>query len=276
MTYTLLIDCIDRKGLVHSITGVLLQHDLNIVKQGEFVSDDLHFFMRTVFSGAFDTETLTRDLGHVLPDNTKIQLSPRSPKSIVICVTKEAHCLGDLLIRHTYGDLNARIAAVIGNRTRLSELVSRFDIPFHHVSADGISREDHEEEVLKLVRSYQPDYLVLAKYMRLLTPRFTAQFPNRMINIHHSFLPAFVGARPYRQAFKRGVKIIGATAHFVTDQLDEGPIIAQDVVRIDHSKSVRDMTRSGQNVETSVLADALRLVFEDRVFVHGNRTIIFD
>ena len=276
MTYTLLIDCPDAKGLVHKITGVLLEHDLNITEQAEFVSEDAHFFMRTVFSGEHDTASLHRDLTSILPEGATSRLSRNSPKSVVICVTREAHCLGDLLIRHTYGNLNARILAVVGNRPRLAPLVERFDIPFHHVSSDGITREAHEAAVLEVVNSYNPELLVLAKYMRILTANFTAQFRNRMINIHHSFLPAFVGARPYRQAFERGVKIIGATAHFVTEQLDEGPIIAQDIVRIDHSKDVRSMTRAGHNVETNVLSEALRLVLQDRVFVHGNRTIIFD
>ena len=233
--------------------------------------------MRTSVTGDHDHDALEGALRDALPEGAGLRVvDPARPKRLVVLVTREPHCLGDLLIRHAYGELNAEILAVVGNRPRLGDLVGRFDLPFHHVSADSLSREAHEAQVLDVIGRYQPDHLVLAKYMRILTPAFVARFPQRIINIHHSFLPAFIGARPYHQAHARGVKIIGATAHFVTDSLDEGPIIAQDVTHVDHSKNVAAMTRAGHNIETNVLAEALRLVLEDRVFVHGNRTVIFD
>ena len=155
-------------------------------------------------------------------------------------------------------------------------LVQKFGLPFHHVPHEGVSREAHEAQLLAAIEPLRPDYLVLAKYMRVLSPAFVAKFPARIINIHHSFLPAFVGAKPYQQAFDRGVKVIGATAHFVTDQLDQGPIIIQQVIPVDHTHGADDMAQSGRDVEQMVLARALRLVLEDRVFLCGNRTIIFD
>jgi formyltetrahydrofolate deformylase len=153
--------------------------------------------------------------------------------------------------------------------------VSKFGIPFHYITHENRTREQHEEAVMRALEIYQPEFLVLAKYMRVLTPGFVERFPNRIINIHHSFLPAFIGANPYRQAFERGVKIIGATAHIVNNDLDEGPIIYQGVVRVDHRSSAKDMSVSGREVERDVLAHALKLVFEDRVFIHKNKTIVF-
>jgi formyltetrahydrofolate deformylase len=180
------------------------------------------------------------------------------------------------LIRHEYGELNASIAAVIANHDTLRSLVERFGIPFHHVGHDDIDREQHETAVSTLLAEYAPEYVILAKYMRILSPEFVAQFPARIINIHHSFLPAFMGAQPYKQAFERGVKIIGATAHYVNSGLDTGPIISQSVIPIDHGYSAADMARAGRDVEKIVLARALKLVFEERVFLSGNRTIIFE
>jgi formyltetrahydrofolate deformylase len=155
-------------------------------------------------------------------------------------------------------------------------LTGRFGVPFHHVPHEGLGREAHEAELLRALEPYQPDYLVLAKYMRILSGGFVKRYRNRIVNIHHSFLPAFVGPNPYRQAFQRGVKIIGATAHFVTEDLDEGPIIAQAVVPVDHSYRPNEMAQAGRDVEKIVLAKALKLVFEERVFLSGNRTIVFD
>jgi formyltetrahydrofolate deformylase len=165
---------------------------------------------------------------------------------------------------------------VIANHATLEPLVRKFDLPFHHLPHGELPREVHEAEVLNMVQRYRPDYVVLAKYMRVLSPKFVGQFPARLVNIHHSFLPAFAGARPYHQAFERGVKVIGATAHFVTDELDAGPIIVQQVVPVDHTHAAEDLVLAGRDVEQMVLARALRLVFEDRVFLCGNRTVIFD
>lgn len=172
------------------------------------------------------------------------------------------------------GSLDVEIAAVIGNYDILQGLTEKFDIPYHCVSHDGLSREEHETKMLEVIDQYEADYLVLAKYMRVLTPTFVEQYHHKIINIHHSFLPAFIGAKPYQQAYDRGVKIIGATAHFVTNDLDEGPIIKQDVIPVDHNFSAADMAQAGRDVEKNVLSKALNKVINDHVFVYGNKTVI--
>jgi len=272
-----LIECPDEIGIVHRVTGVLVSHGLNIVSNGEFVDPRVsRFFMRTAFEGEAPAG-LADELSAELPAHAAVSLVQPRKKDIVILATKEAHCLGDLLVRHAYGELNATIHGVIGNYDRLEPLVRKFDIPFVTVSHEGVrSREEHEDQVSEALQRFKHEYVVLAKYMRILSVDFVDRYPRRMINIHHSFLPAFIGSNPYRQAFDRGVKIIGATAHFVTSDLDEGPIIAQNVIPIDHTDSARDMAQAGHDVEKVVLARALKLVFEDRVCVSGNRTIVFD
>lgn len=273
----LLVECDDRRGLVHAITGVLLKHGVNVVGNQEFVDvASSRFFMRTNFDGAADARQLESDVRAVLPAAALVRLSDLTPKRVVVLVSKEHHCLGDILIRHAFGELNAQVLAVLGNHPGLQPLVAKFDPPFHFISHESLTREEHEAELLKVIERHQPDYLVLAKYMRVLTPDFVRRFPARIVNIHHSFLPAFVGARPYQQAFDRGVKVIGATAHFVTENLDEGPIIVQQVMPVDHTHTAHDLSQAGRDVEQMVLARALRLVFEDRVFLCGNRTVIFD
>jgi formyltetrahydrofolate deformylase len=275
--YILRIDCPDEKGLVHKITGVLYHNDCNVTRTDEFVdSESEHFFMRAAYSGEVSPEKIISGLKGILPNATVIDLTANQTKKVVLMATKEHHCLSDLLIRNEFNDLNIDVQAVIANHEVMRSLTERFNVPFHYIPADNKTREEHEAEVLMLIKSYNPDYLVLAKYMRVLTPSFIQQFSNRIINIHHSFLPAFIGANPYRQAFNRGVKIIGATAHFVDDNLDEGPIITQDIVRINHTQTAYDMSKAGQDVEKIVLAKALKLVFEDRVFIHGNKTVIFE
>ncbi|MEN9938077.1 MAG: hypothetical protein RLZZ387_4656 [Chloroflexota bacterium] len=274
--HILLIDCPDRMGLVHTITGVLFRRAYNVVSNHEFVDRDRrHFFMRTEFSGDADPAEALAELRAALPDAT-IRLTGAGERTAVVLVTKEHHSVGDLLIRHAYGELGARILAVAGNHAVLAPLAERFGVPFHHVPAEGLERAAHEEALAQVIDSYAPEYVVLAKYMRVLTPAFVERYRGRIINIHHSFLPAFIGANPYRQAFERGVKIIGATAHFVTESLDEGPIIAQSVIPVDHSHTAAEMAQAGRDVEKIVLARALKLVFEERVFISGNRTIIFD
>ncbi len=274
--HILLIDCPDQKGLVHAITGILSDAGLNITQNDEFVDPETgHFFMRTECEGATrDTELLPL-LEASLPSNARIQLNPRKNKPIVVLATREHHCLGDLLIRNQFNELNANILAVISNYKQLQPLVGAFGVPFHYVTHEGKTREQHEDEILRLLELYHPDYLVLAKYMRVLTPDFVARFPNRIVNIHHSFLPAFIGANPYRQAFDRGVKLIGATAHFVNNDLDDGPILAQEVLNVNHRFSPKDMAQAGKEIEKLTLANALQLVFQDRVFVYGNKTVVF-
>ncbi|SIN93854.1 formyltetrahydrofolate deformylase [Salinivibrio sp. ES.052] len=272
---TLLTDCPDAQGLIATITTICYKHQLNIIHNREYVDNATgQFYMRTELEGVFNDHTLLLDLDHALPPGSQRQLVGSRRKRVVIMVTKESHCLGDILMKAYDGSLDIEIAAVVGNYDKLQRLTERFDIPFHYVSHEGLSRHAHEQAMLKAIQNHQPDYIVLAKYMRVLTPDFVAQYPHRIINIHHSFLPAFIGARPYHQAFERGVKIIGATAHFVTNDLDEGPIIGQDVIHVDHSFSAQDMAKAGRDVEKSVLSQAIACAVEDRVFVHGNKTVI--
>ena len=273
----LLVECEDRRGLVHAITGVLLRHGANVVGNQEFVDGaSARFFMRTEFDGVVDTAGLESEVRQALPPGAGVRFSDLRPKRIVVLASREYHCLGDLLLRHTFGELNARLLAVLSNHTGLESLATKFEVPFHHFPHEGLTRAAHEAELLRRIEALKPEYLVLAKYMRVLTPEFVQRFPARIVNIHHSFLPAFVGARPYQQAFDRGVKVIGATAHFVTEKLDEGPIIVQQVIPVDHTHTAHDLSQAGRDVEQMVLARALRLVLEDRVFLSGNRTVIFD
>ena len=275
--YILRIDCPDEKGLVHKITGVLFFNNLNIERTDEFVDVENNlFFMRVAFSGVCDPYKIEDGLKGILPDSTDIDLTTKQIKDVVVLVTKEHHCLSDLLIRNQFQDLPFNISAVIGNHDTLRELTEKFNIPFHYLPAENITREAHEKQMEELINGYSPDYLILAKFMRILTSTFSEKFHKKIINIHHSFLPAFIGANPYKQAHQRGVKIIGATAHFVTDDLDEGPIIFQDITRVNHTKNAQEMAQAGRDVEKIVLAKALKLVFEDRVFIHGNKTIIFE
>jgi formyltetrahydrofolate deformylase len=275
-THLLRIACPDEIGLIYRITSVLFHHGFNIISNHEFVDPATrHFFMRTAFAGAGDPQAVVTEIRQILPAAT-IRLAPDGKRPVVLLATKESHCVGDLLLRHAAGELPAQIRAVVSNHSTLAPLVQQFGIPFHHVTHHDRDRADHEQAIRAIVDEYQPDYLVLAKYMRVLSPAFVARYAQRILNIHHSFLPAFVGARPYHQAFERGVKIIGATAHFVTDDLDTGPIIAQDVLPINHSYTAAAMVQAGRDIEKLVLARALRLVLEERVFIHHNRTIVFD
>jgi len=272
----LITDCADAQGLITKITEVCFKHGLNIIKNSEFVDNAQgRFFMRTELEGVFNDTLILSDIDDVLPELSHVKLVTTAKKRVVILVTKEAHCLGDILMKAYYGGLDIEIAAIVSNYDSLKPLTDKFDIPFHYISHDGVSRLKHEKMMSKVIGTYQPDYLVLAKFMRILTPEFVEQFPNRIINIHHSFLPAFIGAAPYRQAWERGVKIIGATAHFVNNCLDEGPIIKQDVIPVDHSYSAEDLARCGRDVEKSVLSKALQLVLHEEVIVYGNKTVVF-
>lgn len=268
--------CPDAKGLIAKITNICYKHQLNIIQNNEFVDHRTgRFFMRTELEGIFNDETLLADLDDALPTGSERELNSAGRQRVVILVTKEAHCLGDLLMKSAFGGLDMDIAAVIGNHETLRNLVERFELPFVLVSHENLSRTEHDQAMMAEIDKYAPDYVVLAKYMRVLTPEFVQHYPNQIINIHHSFLPAFIGARPYHQAYERGVKIIGATAHFVNDNLDEGPIIMQDVIHVDHSYTAEEMMRAGRDVEKNVLSRALYRVLAQRVFVYGNRTVIF-
>lgn len=275
-----LVDCPDEVGLIHRITGVLADHQLNIESNQEFVDAEAgHFFFRAEVTAAAAADEavvdrLRADLAAVLPTAATVRVASRERQPIVICATREPHCLGELLLLDAVGELPAQIFGVISNHETLRPLVERFDVPFTHLPHDGLSRAAHEQQLAAAIDQYEPALIVLARYMRILSERFVDRYAGRLVNIHHSFLPAFVGASPYRQAFERGVKVIGATAHFVTAELDAGPIIAQDVIPVDHRASAARMAQAGRDVEKLVLARAVRLVLEDRVFVHGRRTVV--
>jgi formyltetrahydrofolate deformylase len=273
----IVIQCTDRVGLVADISGLLSQQQLNIVSLREHVdtAENL-FFMRLKVAGTANEAELAAKMKNLLPADAIITINPEPVKKVVVLVTKEYHCLADILVRNYFGTLGAQVQCVIGNHPTLQNICERFDIPFFFVSHEGITKTEFESKIANLIQQQQHDYVILAKFMRILSPEFVARFPMRLINIHHSFLPAFAGANPYRQAFERGVKLIGATAHFVTDHLDEGPIIAQQTIPVNHSLTALDMIKAGKEIETAVLAKALRLVFEDRVFVYQNKTVVFE
>lgn len=274
--YILKIDCSDEKGLIYRIADVVFKYQLNIIKNDEFVDrDNAKFFMRAELSGEMEMSAFKGTLEAMLPAHADIYVAEARKKDIILMGTKETHCLGDILLKHDSDDLNANILAIVSNYEDLKGLSDKFNIPFHCVSHEGLNRAEHEAKVLEVLSAYTVDYIVLAKYMRILSSEFVGHYEEKMINIHHSFLPAFIGANPYKQAFSRGVKIIGATAHFVNNNLDEGPIIAQDVIHVNHEMTWKDMQRAGRNVEKNVLSNALDLVFEERIFVHDNKTIIF-
>lgn len=271
------IQCVDQKGLIAKITGVLFQNNHNVLVMKEFVEQSTNtFFARLELSGKLNAANLNRSLMNILPAGAELSVHPITKKRIIILVTREHHCLSDLLIRFHFNEMQAEIVAVIGNHEDLRSFTEKMDVPFHYIPHVDKTNEDFEKEILKLIDTYHPDYLVLAKYMRILSPGFVGRFQNKIINIHHSFLPAFIGANPYKKAFERGVKIIGATAHLVNNDLDEGPIIAQKTIEIDHEHELKDMIEAGHEIEKSVLAKALQLVLEDRVFVSGNKTIVLD
>ena len=273
----IVIQCKDQVGLVAAISGVLAQEQLNIVSLREHVDrTESRFFIRIEVDGETVAATLQRKLATLLPAGTLISINPSPEKKIVVLVTKEYHCLSDILVRHHFKTLGASVQHVIGNYPILEDICRRFEIRFSHISHQDKEKEIFEQQIMDALLQHQPDFIVLAKFMRILSPAFIRAFPARIINIHHSFLPAFAGANPYRQAFERGVKLIGATAHFVTDQLDEGPIIAQQIIPVNHSFTAADMMKAGKEIEASVLAKALRLVFEDRVLVYKNKTVVFE
>ncbi len=276
--YILKIYSEDEKGLIYRISDVIFKFGLNIAKNHEFVDHEVNkFFYRAEIHTDDDIDkcALTGLLSAMLGSKAHIELIEAKKKNIVIMATKETHCLGDLLIKNYSKEINANILSVIANYDDLRDLVEKFGIKFHCVEAGDLDRLEHEKKVLEVLKEYDIDYIVLAKYMRILSPNFVNEYKKKIINIHHSFLPAFIGANPYKQAFERGVKIVGATAHFVNNDLDEGPIITQDIIRVNHEMNWKEMRVAGRNVEKNVLASALELVFDDRVFVYNNKTVIF-
>jgi formyltetrahydrofolate deformylase len=273
----IVIQCKDQVGLVASISTVLMRKGTNIISMREFVNtEDARFFVRIETTENSSAIEIEEELKAVLPNDAAIKINPLPNKKIVVLVTKEYHCLSDILIRNHFDTLGAKVQCVIGNHTILEELCNKFGVPFHYIPHEGISKEIFEEKLIHAIQQYQSDYMVLAKFMRILSPQFVALFAGRIINIHHSFLPAFIGAHPYRQAYERGVKMIGATAHFVTNDLDEGPIIVQQIIPVNHAFTAADMVKAGREIETAVLAKALQVVLDDRVFVYKNKTVVFE
>lgn len=285
--YTLTLSCPDRPGIVHAVTGFLAQHDLNIVDSQQYGdSSSSTFFMRVHFGpdnrlktpSALDLESLRQKFHHVAtPFSMTYSLHANATKPrVMIMVSKIGHCLNDLLFRQSTNQLPITIPLIISNHPDFATLASTYNIPFHHLPVTSETKSAQETEILSLCTAHNIDLIVLARYMQVLSPTLCTAMSGRIINIHHSFLPSFKGAKPYHQAHERGVKIIGATAHFVTSDLDEGPIIEQNVVRVDHSMSPRELTIEGANVESNVLASAVKWVAERRVLLNGHRTVVFN
>lgn len=279
----LLITCPDRPGIVAAVSGFLYAHGANITDLQQYSTDPEGgtFFMRLAFTTPhldLSRPALERAFQDVVASRFSMEwrLSYASErKRVAILVSKPAHALLELLWRYRVGELSMDLRMVISNHPHHQEEVERFGIPYHHVPVEKDRKEEAEERILALLQEEGVELLVLARYMQILSPRFVAQYPMGIINIHHSFLPAFAGADPYRQAYERGVKLIGATAHYVTEELDQGPIIEQDVVRVSHRHSVSEMKRLGRELERTVLARAVRWHLEDRILVHGNKTVVF-
>jgi formyltetrahydrofolate deformylase len=278
----LLIDCPDHRGVVAAVANFVALHNGNIVAADQHVSDPpgSRFFMRMEIESAgfglgrdeFDAAFAPMARQHGL--NWRVHY-PYRPSRVAILVSKYAHCLLDLLWRWESGELAAEIPLVISNHPDLAAKVQAHGIPYHHLPVAKGAKADQEAQVVKLLNDHQIDLVVLARYMQILSAEFLDTVARPVINIHHSFLPAFVGASPYHQAYARGVKIIGATAHYVTAELDAGPIIHQDVAHISHRDGVEDMVRIGREVERRVLAQAVRWHLEDRILVDGVRTVVF-
>jgi formyltetrahydrofolate deformylase len=281
-TATLLIHCPDRPGLVHDVTGFISSHQGNIIDLQQHVDADQNaFFMRLEWS----LENFTLKKEEIEPrlqpmarrHDMQMRLSFASQRKLIaIFVTKENHCLYDLLARHEAGELPVDIPVIVSNHETLKPAADRFGIPFRHFAITKDNKTTQEQAMIALLKQERIDTVVLAKYMQIIGSAMIAEFPNRILNIHHSFLPAFVGAKPYHQAFQRGVKIIGATSHFVTADLDEGPIIHQDVMRVSHEDTVNDLVRLGRDLEKTVLAKALWWHVRDRILVFKNKTVVFD
>jgi formyltetrahydrofolate deformylase len=281
-TATLLIHCPDRPGLVHDVTGFIFSHQGNIVDLQQHIEPANNaFFMRLEWN--LEKFTLEREEIETrlqpMARRHEMQLLLRfssQRKRVALFVTKENHCLYDLLARYEAGEVPIDIPVIISNHDTLRPAADRFGIPFHHFPITAENKAAQEAAQIALLKEQRIDTVVLARYMQIISPAMIAEFPNQILNIHHSFLPAFVGAKPYHQAHERGVKLIGATSHYVTDALDEGPIIHQDVMRVSHEDTVADLVRLGRDLEKTVLAKALWWHVRDRVLVYRNKTVVFE
>jgi len=278
----LLMHCPDQKGLVAAVTSYLYALKANIVDLDQHVDiDSQQFFMRVAWDldgfklpGNEIEEDFHQKIANKFSMKFQLHFTDQSQRMAVF-VTRLSHCLYDLLQRYTSKEWNVEIPLIISNHNTLRPIADRFEIPFHHFPITKDNKLAQEEEILKLLEQERIDFLVLARYMQIITPKLISKYPSKIINIHHSFLPAFIGARPYHQAFERGVKIIGATSHYVTEDLDAGPIIAQDVEPITHKDSVKDLIRKGKDLEKMVLAKAVWNHLQHNILPYKNRTFIF-
>ena len=281
-TAVLLVDCPDAKGIVASISGFLYSHGANILSSDQHQDNQAGlFFMRVAFDLADFTIELRNFAHEFQPIADRFQMHWRIEDSarlarVAIFVSRYQHCLVDLLHRHQIGELPCEIATIIGNHADAKSLAEFYRVPFHHVPVDAAHKAEAEATQIELLDRSQVDLIVLARYMQVLSPQFVARYPLRIINVHHSFLPAFSGARPYHAAFERGVKLIGATSHYVTDELDAGPIIEQDVARISHRDQVEHLIAKGRDLEKAVLARAVRWHLGHRILFYRNKTVVFD
>jgi formyltetrahydrofolate deformylase len=282
---TLLVACQDRKGIVASLAQVLYGHGANIVDSDQHTDQIAGMFFQRLH---FDLSTLTTDRVSLEAGIREVaqrfgmswQLAYRAQvRRVAVLTSKHEHCVYDLLLRHRAGELACEIAMVISNHPEAGAIAQHFGVPFHHLpvtAQDKASKAAQEAAMIELIERDKVDVIVLARYMQILSPQFVQRFPSRIINIHHSFLPAFVGANPYRQAYEKGVKIIGATSHYVTAELDQGPIIEQATIRCSHRDSVDDLVRKGRDLEKVVLAQAVRCHLDDRILVYAGKTVVFD
>ncbi|HEY6635305.1 MAG TPA: formyltetrahydrofolate deformylase [Acidimicrobiia bacterium] len=276
--YVLTLQCPDRPGIVNRVTGALLEVDGNIAESAQFGDPDTATFtLRTVFDSPATEDEVTGKLTEVAEAlSATLTIRPESlRRRALIMVSRYDHCLLDLLFRHRNGELAVEIPLIISNHTDCASLADRYGIPFEHVPVTPETKEEAERILLSRIEEHDIDFVVLARYMQVLSNDVCAAFPGRIINIHHSFLPGFKGSRPYHQAHARGVKLIGATAHYVTPDLDEGPIIEQDVARVGHAHTAEDMVSIGRDVERMVLSRAVRHQSEDRVILVGTKTVVF-
>ncbi len=280
--YTLTASCPDQVGIIARVSGFVAEHG-GWILESSFHADDLtgRYFMRLEIK-ASSLPFLLAELRERFrtavaePLSMTWQINDSAVKKrLVVLVSKQEHCLYDLLARWQAKELDIEIPCVISNHDTFRGFVEWHGIPFHYVPVTPDNKAAAYAEVQRIFEDVRGDCMVLARYMQILSPDLCAKYPGRIINIHHSFLPSFVGAKPYHQAYERGVKLIGATCHYVTEELDQGPIIEQDVIRIDHSDSIEDMVRYGKDIEKTVLARGLRYHLEDRVLVHGNKTVVF-
>ncbi len=279
--FVLTLSCPDRPRIVNEVTGFLVKHSGNIRESQQFGDPDTeHFFMRIMFDLAdhsVDANTLRADFAAVAEafDMTFQLWAAHAPHRTLILVSKHLHCLNDLLFRWSSGSLQIDVAGVVSNHPDCETLVRSYGVPYHHVPVTPETKADAEAKMLSLVDTLDVDLVVLARYMQVLSDDTCKQLEGRAINIHHSFLPSFKGAKPYHQAFDRGVKLVGATAHYVTGDLDEGPIIEQDVMRVNHAYDAAELAAAGRDVESQVLSRAVRWHSETRVLLNGSKTVVF-